>query len=74
MKPNERAKQLGTTVTKMAAVWDCSAANLRELFRNSPHKFDVIAAGAKSLHDATTGTVILGGVKFLQIAKKDQPK
>ena len=49
MKASERAKQLNTTVTKMARAWKCSTANLRELYRNTPHKFDLIARGAYAL-------------------------
>ena len=49
MKPSERAKQLNTTVTKMSKAWRCSTANLRELYRNAPHKFDLIARGTYAL-------------------------
>jgi hypothetical protein len=56
MKASEQAKQLGTTVTKMAKAWQCHTNNIRELYHNSPHKFKIIALGTKAVNEAKTNT------------------
>lgn len=51
MKASEQAKQHKTTVTKMAKAWKCSTNNIRGLYKDSPHKFEIIALGTTALNE-----------------------
>jgi len=56
MKASEQAKQLGTTVTKMSEAWRCHPNNIRELYKNSPHKFKIIALGTNAVNEHKNNT------------------